>query len=237
VALDRLSRSLHSDVCDSDGLRDAAIHSTISGSGGRRDRAASNSIQSINDATWRYCTEHELKVLNYSTWEYLHLRATWYFHTFRYNIFAYLLGLLAMIKCSICSYQCENWYATDWWLSFHIYFSMGGQCSRLAWACSTCRLWHRTTAECGIPSWVTTFQSTMWAVSEMIHSISNNFESSDGGRNLQANFDDVFIWAWGFQCAAQLSLHDAPIFRLLLKIAVFWEHSMWLLQFLRGSRR
>ena len=41
VALDRLSRSLHSDVCDSDGLRDAAIHSTISGSGGRRDRAAS----------------------------------------------------------------------------------------------------------------------------------------------------------------------------------------------------
>ena len=51
VALDRLSRSLHSDVCDSDGLRDAAIHSTISGSGGRRDRAASNNIQSINDAT------------------------------------------------------------------------------------------------------------------------------------------------------------------------------------------
>ena len=41
VALDRLSRSLHSDVCDSDGLRDAAIHSTISGSGGRRERAAS----------------------------------------------------------------------------------------------------------------------------------------------------------------------------------------------------
>ena len=23
---------------------------------------------------------------------------------------AYLLGLLAMIKCSICSYQCDNWY-------------------------------------------------------------------------------------------------------------------------------
>ena len=45
VALDRLSRSLHSDVCDSDGLRDAAIHSTISGSGGRRDRAASNNIK------------------------------------------------------------------------------------------------------------------------------------------------------------------------------------------------
>jgi hypothetical protein len=23
---------------------------------------------------------------------------------------SYLLGLLAKIKCSICSYQCENWY-------------------------------------------------------------------------------------------------------------------------------
>ena len=23
---------------------------------------------------------------------------------------AYLLGFLAKIKCSICSYQCENWY-------------------------------------------------------------------------------------------------------------------------------
>ena len=44
VALDRLSRSLHSDVCDSDGLRDAAIHSTISGRGGRRDCATSNNI-------------------------------------------------------------------------------------------------------------------------------------------------------------------------------------------------
>ena len=48
VALDRLSRSLHSDVCDSDGLRDAAIHSTISGSGGRRDRATSNIIMNLN---------------------------------------------------------------------------------------------------------------------------------------------------------------------------------------------
>ena len=46
VTLDRLSRSLHSDVCDSDGLRDAAIHSTISGRGSRRARAASN-IMSI----------------------------------------------------------------------------------------------------------------------------------------------------------------------------------------------
>ena len=27
-------------------------------------------------------------------------------------IYSYLLGLLAMIKCSICSYQCDNWYTS-----------------------------------------------------------------------------------------------------------------------------
>ncbi len=42
VALDRLSRSLHSDVCDSDGCCDAVLHSTISGRGSRRERAALN---------------------------------------------------------------------------------------------------------------------------------------------------------------------------------------------------
>ena len=38
---------------------------------------------------------------------------------------AYLPGLLAMIKCSICSYQCENWYVSklETWLS-HL-FLMG----------------------------------------------------------------------------------------------------------------
>ena len=44
VALDRLSRSLHSDVCDSDGCCDAVVHSTISGSGNRRTRAVPNSF-------------------------------------------------------------------------------------------------------------------------------------------------------------------------------------------------
>ena len=44
VALDRLSRSLHSDVCDSDGCCDAVVHSTISGGGNRRARAVPNVI-------------------------------------------------------------------------------------------------------------------------------------------------------------------------------------------------
>ena len=42
VALDRLSRSLHSDVCDSDGCSDAVVHSRISGCGNRRVCAVPN---------------------------------------------------------------------------------------------------------------------------------------------------------------------------------------------------
>ena len=41
---------------------------------------------------------------------------------------AYLLGLLAMIKCSICSYQCDNWYVSNWRLACHINFCLG-RCS------------------------------------------------------------------------------------------------------------
>ncbi len=38
---------------------------------------------------------------------------------------AYLLGLLAMIKCSICSYQCDNGYIFNWIFDCHIYFCQG----------------------------------------------------------------------------------------------------------------
>ena len=38
----------------------------------------------------------------------------------------YLLGLLAMIKCSICSYQCDNWYVSNWRLDCHLIFLRGG---------------------------------------------------------------------------------------------------------------
>jgi hypothetical protein len=40
-------------------------------------------------------------------------------------ICSYLLGLLAMIKCSICSYQCDNWYVSNWRLACHINCSLG----------------------------------------------------------------------------------------------------------------
>ena len=39
---------------------------------------------------------------------------------------SYLLGLVAMIKCSIRSYQCDNWYVSNWRLDCHIYFWWGG---------------------------------------------------------------------------------------------------------------
>ena len=41
------------------------------------------------------------------------------------SVSLYLLGLLAMIKCSICSYQCDNWYVSNWRLDCHIYFCWG----------------------------------------------------------------------------------------------------------------
>ena len=42
------------------------------------------------------------------------------------NLASYLLGLLAMIKCSICSYQCDNWYVSNWRLACHMIFDWGG---------------------------------------------------------------------------------------------------------------
>ena len=44
--------------------------------------------------------------------------------------FSYLLGLLAKIKCSICSYQCENWYLLYGEVLFHINFFRGLQFKR-----------------------------------------------------------------------------------------------------------
>ena len=37
-----------------------------------------------------------------------------------------------MIKCSICSYQCDNWYTSNWRFACHINFSLGSR----FWACS-----------------------------------------------------------------------------------------------------
>ena len=63
---------------------------------------------------------------------------------------AYLLGLLAMIKCSICSYQCDNWYVSNRKLACHINFSWGVRLVSLLASCSRVALaWHF--AKCGAP--------------------------------------------------------------------------------------
>ena len=55
----------------------------------------------------------------------------------------YLLGLLAMIKCSICSYQCDNWYVSNRKLACHINFSWGVEIVSLLAAHSRVALaWH-----------------------------------------------------------------------------------------------
>ena len=57
---------------------------------------------------------------------------------------AYFLGLLAMIKCSICSYQCDNWYVSNWRLACHINFYMGKFPLELAQGFSRVALaWHK----------------------------------------------------------------------------------------------
>ena len=91
VALDRLSRSLHSDVCDSDGCCDAVVHSTISGSGNRRTRAVPNNT-TINSKEvscyWIFtCDAHPL----FRRFE-LHCRAYRSFETWK--IIAYACFLL-----------------------------------------------------------------------------------------------------------------------------------------------
>ena len=40
-------------------------------------------------------------------------------------LFQYVLSRLAKIKCSICSFQCENWKCTHWVHRFHLYFWFG----------------------------------------------------------------------------------------------------------------
>ena len=54
-------------------------------------------------------------------------------------LWSYLLGLLAMIKCSICSYQCDNWYSSNRKIACHANFSVGRLFLELARGHLTCR--------------------------------------------------------------------------------------------------
>ena len=70
---------------------------------------------------------------------------------------SYLLGLLAMIKCSICSYQCDNWYVSNWRLACHLIFQRGGCIQGLPWAPQVLH-WHGTLLWATHPLWVTKTQ-------------------------------------------------------------------------------
>ena len=83
-------------------------------------------------AQWLACWAHNPKVHGSrpcSATGHLHLHVCFDTLTMHLNIIdsvSYLLGLLAMIKCSICSYQCDNWYVSNWRLACHIIFAWGG---------------------------------------------------------------------------------------------------------------
>ena len=55
---------------------------------------------------------------------------------------SYLLGLLAMIKCSICSYQYDNWYSSDRKISMSFNFFRAG-CSLASFMGQADRCWAR----------------------------------------------------------------------------------------------
>ena len=80
------------------------------------------------------------------------------------NSSSYLLGLLAMIKCSICSYQCDSWYVSNWGLACHINLFLGRVCLELAPALLSVALaWHF--ARCSTPSgWI-------WYASLQLHQL------------------------------------------------------------------
>jgi hypothetical protein len=69
---------------------------------------------------------------------------------------SYLLGLLAMIKCSICSYQCDNWYTLNWEFACHAYFSLGGVCLELAQTLSRVALASTSLGAAHPKAWVNT---------------------------------------------------------------------------------
>ena len=67
---------------------------------------------------------------------------------------AYLLGLMAMIKCSICSYECDNCYVSNWRLASHICFCWGSVCMSSLRSLHVLR-WHSTKPVAAHPTRVT----------------------------------------------------------------------------------
>jgi len=132
---------------------------------------------------------------------------------------AYLLGLLAMIKCSICSYQCDNWYVSNWRLACHINFCLGRCSLELAQRPLCVALaWHlaRRSTPFGVTIWK---KPVVFASRHVIPTLT-----------LTIICGNSYIRA-GLPSVSQRSLHNAPIFRLLLKVAVNGTHQCDFLNF------
>ena len=112
---------------------------------------------------------------------------------------SYLLGLLAMIKCSICSYQCDNWYVSNWRLACHISVCWGSVFLSLLGGLHVLR-WHGTEPVVAHPV------GSLWYGS--YHQTSIHFISHTTNPNALASTPRP----------SQRSFHSIPIFRLWLKI-------------------
>ena len=124
LALIGSSSSLHSEACKALGGSDGVVHSTIS--------LAAICIRAVAKDSCRHLPSGSVVE---ESWPGCHLQAAWMSCSACLDAsvcemsgallpsrdlsgilglivkVSYLLGLLAMIKCSICSYQCDNWYA------------------------------------------------------------------------------------------------------------------------------
>ena len=138
------------------------------------------------------------------------------------HVQTYLLGLLAMIKCSICSYQCDNWYVSNWRLACHIYFSLGKCALELAQGPSRVALaWH--IAGGSSPFGVTNARllSAFWHNASwlcLVVPLCCLIENTRIFTQL------ILVFVGKHNRPSQRSLHNAPIFRLLLKVAVNGTH-------------
>ena len=142
----------------------------------------------------------------------------------------YLLGLLAMIKCSICSYQCDNWYVSNWRLACHINFYLGRCPLELAQGPSRVALaWHKA-GGC-TPFGVTFLVCIVWgklsgsrrraSTGLWFQCVSGSFTWNKNAAVIRLRTRALLSMAY---FVSQRSLHNAPIFRLLLKVAVNGTH-------------
>ena len=141
---------------------------------------------------------------------------------------AYLLGLLAMIKCSICSYQCDNWYVSNWRLACHINFCLG-----------RCSLELAQRPLCVALAWHFARRSTPFGVTfneNVAYGHICNCPSRMNTICRLTHVSHIYSWMCGpaHHLVSQRSLHNAPIFRLLLKVAVNGTHQCDFLNFCGG---